>query len=112
MGWECYCSGVLTDEPSSGGITPKIIMVPDGILDWSVEELNFCIRTSTGLEELNVKTVGDLLQKSERELLAHRRIGKKSISEITEILGEYGLSLKKDPPRKANDHLSGINDHE
>lgn len=49
------------------------------------------------MERMNIKTVGDLMQKSEDEILKQKNTGRKCIAQINEALGEYGLLLKKDP---------------
>jgi len=77
-------------------ITPKLIVVPDGIMEWPIAELNLSVRTNRCLEEFDVKTIGDLMQKSEGELLKQKNLGRKSIAELNEVLSEYGLSIKED----------------
>ena len=49
------------------------------------------------MQRMNIKTLGDLMQKSEDEILKQKNTGRKCVAQINEALGEYGLSLKKNP---------------
>jgi DNA-directed RNA polymerase subunit alpha len=62
----------------------------------SVEEMELSVRSSNCLKTANIKTIGDLVQKSETEMLRYRNFGRKSLNEIKEILAEMGLSLGMD----------------
>jgi DNA-directed RNA polymerase subunit alpha len=70
----------------------------------SVDELELSVRSANCLQNANIKTIGDLVQKSEAEMLKTKNFGRKSLKEIKEILAEMGLSLgmKLDnwPPRQ------------
>ena len=59
----------------------------------SVDELELSVRSSNCLKNANIKSIGDLVQKSESEMLKYRNFGRKSLNEIKEILTEMGLSL-------------------
>jgi DNA-directed RNA polymerase subunit alpha len=58
-----------------------------------VAELDLSVRSSNCLRIANIATIGDLVQKTESELLKTKNFGKKSLNEIKTILGEMGLSL-------------------
>ncbi len=58
-----------------------------------VSELELSVRSSNCLREANIKTLADLVQKTEEELLGYRNFGKKSLNEILELLKGMGLSL-------------------
>jgi DNA-directed RNA polymerase subunit alpha len=58
-----------------------------------VDELELSVRASNCLKTANIRTIADLVQKSEAELLKTKNFGKKSLNEIKTILGEMGLSL-------------------
>lgn len=45
------------------------------------------------MEEAKIKTIGDLVKKTEMEMLKYRNFGKKSLAEINGILGSMGLAL-------------------
>lgn len=59
----------------------------------SVNELELSVRAANCLKNANIKTIADLVQKSEGEMLKTKNFGKKSLNEIKEILSEMGLSL-------------------
>ena len=59
----------------------------------SVDELELSVRSANCLQNANIKTIGDLVQRSEAEMLKTKNFGRKSLKEIKEILAEMGLSL-------------------
>jgi DNA-directed RNA polymerase subunit alpha len=59
----------------------------------NVDELELSVRASNCLKTANIRSIADLVQKSEAELLKTKNFGKKSLNEIKTILGEMGLSL-------------------
>lgn len=65
--------------------------MPD--LDKSIEELELSVRSYNCLEAAGIKTIRDLVQKTEGEMLKYRNFGRKSLSEIKQILKEMGLSF-------------------
>lgn len=75
----------------------------------AVDELELSVRSANCLQNADIKYIGELVQKSESEMLKTKNFGRKSLKEIREILGEMGLALgmKLDnwpgdtqPPRK------------
>ena len=66
------------------------------LLNRSVEELEMSVRSSNCLKNANIDTIGDLVQKTEQEMLSYRNFGKKSLQEIKDILAELNLSLGMD----------------
>ena len=58
-----------------------------------VSELELSVRSANCLKEAQIKTIGDLIQKTESEMLKYRNFGKKSLQEIIEILNGMGISL-------------------
>ena len=62
----------------------------------TVEELNLSVRSYNCLKREGINTVGDLMQKSEAELMDIRNFGQKSIDEVKSKLGELGLGLRED----------------
>ena len=81
-----------TEEPVS-----EPLAVPEQVLNEnlfrSVDELELSVRSANCLQNANIKTIGDLVQKSEAEMLKTKNFGRKSLKEIKEILAEMGLSL-------------------
>jgi DNA-directed RNA polymerase subunit alpha len=51
------------------------------------------VRSANCLQQANIKTIGDLVQRTEAEMLKTKNFGRKSLKEIKEILAEMGLSL-------------------
>jgi len=62
-------------------------------LNRSVDELELSVRSYNCLKNANIKTIGELVQKNEPEMLKTRNFGRKSLNEIKEILTSMGLSL-------------------
>ena len=62
-------------------------------LEKSIEELELSVRSYNCLEAAGIKTIRDLVQKSESEMLKYRNFGRKSLTEIKSILREMGLSF-------------------
>lgn len=58
-----------------------------------ISELELSVRSANCLEAANIKTIGDLVQKTEAQMLKYKNFGKKSLSEITAILTGMGLAL-------------------
>jgi len=75
----------------------------------SVDELELSVRSANCLKHANIKLIGDLVQRTEAEILATKNFGRKSLNEIKEILTEMGLSLgmKLDnwPPKKSEEEM-------
>jgi DNA-directed RNA polymerase subunit alpha len=59
----------------------------------SVEELELSVRSYNCLKNAEIKTIGELVQKSEGEMLKTKNFGRKSLNEIKEILTDIGLSF-------------------
>jgi DNA-directed RNA polymerase subunit alpha len=58
-----------------------------------VSELELSVRSSNCLREANIKAIADLVKKTEEEMLSFKNFGKKSLSEIKELLAGMGLTL-------------------
>jgi DNA-directed RNA polymerase subunit alpha len=65
-------------------------------LSRSVDELELSVRSYNCLKNANIKTIGDLVTKSESEMLKTKNFGRKSLNEIKDILAEMNLSLGMD----------------
>jgi len=70
-----------------------------------VNELELSVRSANCLKNANIRLIGELVQKTEAEMLKTKNFGRKSLNEIKEILSEMGLSLgmklENFPPRDA-----------
>jgi DNA-directed RNA polymerase subunit alpha len=62
-------------------------------LDKSVEELELSVRSYNCLKNANIRTIRELVQKTEGEMLKTKNFGRKSLNEIKEILTTMGLGL-------------------
>ncbi len=85
----------MSDEPEGLALTEAATTVstsPD--LELAIEELDLTERPRNCLKRAQVNTVGELLQKSEDDLLAITNFGQKSLDEVIEKLDERGLSLR------------------
>ncbi|MBW1990603.1 MAG: DNA-directed RNA polymerase subunit alpha [Deltaproteobacteria bacterium] len=59
----------------------------------SVNELELSVRAANCLRNANIRYIGELVQKTEQEMLKTKNFGRKSLNEIKDILAEMGLSL-------------------
>ena len=59
----------------------------------SVDELELSVRSANCLQNANITLIGELVQRTEQEMLKTKNFGRKSLKEIKEILAGYGLSL-------------------
>src|SRR2546425_4242797 len=90
------------EEPIEEEVEEEVdeeIMRVRKLLDKSVDELELSVRSSNCLRAAEIKTIADLVQKSEPEMLKYRNFGRKSLKEIQDILGEMGLSFGMDISR-------------
>lgn len=74
------------------------------LLGRSVEELELSVRSGNCLRRANIKTLGDLVARTEQEMLKYRNFGKQSLKEITEILAGMNLHLGMDIENLAGAH--------
>jgi len=87
------------------GLTEKIgdveIMVEkeeeerDKILDMSIEELDLSVRSYNCLKRAAINTVGELIMKTEEDMMKVRNLGRKSLEEVDEKLASLGLRLRE-----------------
>jgi len=64
-----------------------------GVIATSIEDLDLSVRSRHCLDSENIRTVGDLVQRTEAELLKVRNFGKTSLNEIKKKLAAMNLSL-------------------
>jgi DNA-directed RNA polymerase subunit alpha len=73
----------------------------------NVDELELSVRSQNCLKHADIRLIGDLVQKTEAEILATKNFGRKSLNEIKDILSEMGLSLgmklENWPPKKVEE---------
>ena len=61
-----------------------------------VSELELSVRSANCLREAHIKTIGELVKKSEMEMLKYRNFGKKSLTEISNMIKDMGLGFGVD----------------
>ncbi len=66
----------------------------DRYLKQNINELELSVRAANCLREADIKTIGELAQKTEANMLKYRNFGKKSLNEIKDILTKMGLGFK------------------
>src|SRR6202521_2356600 len=76
------------EEPAARGVTQM-----NEVLNRSVEELELSVRSYNCLKNANIQTIGDLVQRTEAEMLRTKNFGRKSLNEIKEILSGLNLSF-------------------
>jgi DNA-directed RNA polymerase subunit alpha len=81
------------DQQGEMQVEPSRVPVLNENLDKSVEELELSVRSYNCLKNANIRTIRDLVQKTEPEMLKTKNFGRKSLNEIKEILHSMGLSL-------------------
>ena len=95
------------DEASEEGSDAQVEQQQSGSLnenlDKSVEELELSVRSYNCLKNANIRTIRELVQKTEGEMLKTKNFGRKSLNEIKEILHGMGLGLgmRIDQPARA-----------
>jgi DNA-directed RNA polymerase subunit alpha (EC 2.7.7.6) len=96
-----YAASILVDQLSSfadlkGTDMPALERATasfDPILLKPVDDLELTVRSANCLKAENIHYIGDLVQRSETELLKTPNLGRKSLNEIKEVLAQRGLSL-------------------
>ena len=78
----------VAEEPAERAINQM-----NEVLNRSVEELELSVRSYNCLKNANIQTIGDLVQKTEAEMLRTKNFGRKSLNEIKEILSGLSLSF-------------------
>lgn len=83
----------LEGTPSSGGGDVKGPLPVDPVLVRPVDDLELTVRSANCLKAENIYYIGDLIQRTETELLKTPNLGRKSLNEIKEVLASRGLTL-------------------
>jgi DNA-directed RNA polymerase subunit alpha len=77
------------EEVSAPEVDPKMAEM----LAKPIEELDLSVRSANCLKNANIRTLGDLVQRTEREMLSTKNFGRKSLDEIKDVLQSLGLSF-------------------
>jgi DNA-directed RNA polymerase subunit alpha len=65
----------------------------DALLDTNVEELELSVRSANCLKNAGIRSLRELVQRTEKDMLETKNFGRKSLNEIKEILREKGLAF-------------------
>jgi len=79
----------VVEEPQLADEEPR----PNENLFKTIGELELSVRAANCLKNANIRYIGELVQRSETEMLKTKNFGRKSLNEIKQILGDMGLSL-------------------
>jgi DNA-directed RNA polymerase subunit alpha len=103
---EPVAASAAADEPDLG-FNPVLLK--------KVDELELSVRSANCLRNDNIVYIGDLIQKSEAEMLRTPNFGRKSLNEIKEVLAGMGLHLGMEvaqwPPENIEDLAKKYEDH-
>ena len=69
---------------------------PDDLMSITIEELDLSVRSFNCLKRANINTVGDLVSKTQEEMIKVRNLGRKSLEEVEHKLNQMGLHLADD----------------
>lgn len=83
----------MPKAPLPNASAPKSEVDPE-VLKTRIESLDISARTQHALTDANIRTVGGLARKKEKDLLEIEGLGSKGIQEIRKALGEFGITLK------------------
>ena len=81
-----------TEETSYGQGTPEDEPLNENLFR-SVDELELSVRSANCLQNANITLIGELVQRTEQDMLKTKNFGRKSLKEIKEILQNMGLAL-------------------
>lgn len=70
-------------------------VAPNKMADMPIEELELSVRSYNCLKRANINTIGELMLKTEDEMIKVRNLGKKSLDEVTQKLLSLGIALRK-----------------
>jgi DNA-directed RNA polymerase subunit alpha len=77
-----------------------------------ISELELSVRSANCLEAANIKTIGELIQKTEGQMLKYKNFGKKSLNEINAILVgmnlHLGMNIEDSSPAKGASHAAPV----
>jgi DNA-directed RNA polymerase subunit alpha len=117
-----YAARVMRDQMTIFAGVEEEAEVPAGITDGAearpsmsellyrpVEGLPISVRAFNGLQNADIKYIGELVQRTEQDMLKIKNFGRKSLNEIKEVLADMGLSLgmrlENLPPRGELDRM-------
>ena len=91
-----YGNGYVSVLKVSAGTVEKTNDDKEKALEMTIEELDLSVRSFNCLKRAGINTVGDLIGKSEDEMMKVRNLGRKSLEEVMAKLDSLGFSLTKE----------------
>jgi len=93
-------SEVLLEEEVETPTEEEAAVDYNRILETTIEEMDFSVRSFNCLKRANINTVRDLIGKTEEEMMKVRNLGRKSLEEVLTKVSNLGLSLQPSPSKK------------
>jgi DNA-directed RNA polymerase subunit alpha len=84
---------MIEDKPI---LEPEDELVDEEVLQRPISDLDLSVRVRRCMERLYIFTIGDVITKTESELLSAKNFGQTSLSELKSKLGEFGLTLREE----------------
>jgi DNA-directed RNA polymerase subunit alpha len=94
LGQNADQSELAVAQPESSPVAGD---VPPEVLGRNVADLELSVRSRKALQRLNINTIGELISRTEEELLGCKNFGQTSLNEIKQQLGNFGVGLRKLP---------------
>lgn len=88
-------TGLSPDNAAQVPLVEKEEEQKDKVLELTIEELDFSVRSYNCLKRAAINTVEELVTKTEADMMKVRNLGKKSLEEVNNKLAELGLSLRQ-----------------
>lgn len=76
-------------------MSKKELSMKDKLLETSIEDLDFSVRSYNCLKRAGIHTVADIVNKTEQDMIKVRNLGKKSLEEVIKKVADLGLEFKK-----------------
>jgi len=87
--------GLVDNVASVDTLVERNVIQKDKLLEMTIEELELSVRSYNCLKRAGLNTVGDIIEKTEEEMMKVRNMGKKSLEEVKQKLASLGLSLRQ-----------------
>ena len=88
-------AGMGEESEAFGGLEPGADAAMAKLYTMPIEELDLSVRPYNCLKRAGINTVGDLMQRTEEEIVSVKNFGRKSLDEVREKLTNLGLSLRR-----------------
>ncbi|HPS52890.1 MAG TPA: DNA-directed RNA polymerase subunit alpha C-terminal domain-containing protein [Phycisphaerae bacterium] len=92
---EYNTAGTYTSFSMGDGYVGTAVEGDDSVLSRTIESIEFSVRSRRVLEQLGIRTLGELAARSEIELMSQKNFGQTSLNEMKQKLTEFGLEFRK-----------------